>query len=199
MYALKRHSIRRHLNRGKCCAGADPSIARRVYLRDFVKTDFDAVLAYSSIARHPYLFRTATATARGVYRGAAGFAAGAASTRFELAVEKACPAGHRRLRPVLHRAQCHRLGYMLGNADWGKGYATEIALTLVDAAFFDLRAERVISTVDVNNRASIRVLEKSACVGKRCFANTAAPRSLVGLHLFILAPSLGASRVDYAP
>ena len=52
------------------------------------------------------------------------------------------------------------LGYMLAHADWGKGYATEIALALADAAFFDLRAERVISTVDVNNQASMRVLEK---------------------------------------
>ena len=52
------------------------------------------------------------------------------------------------------------LGYMLGTPDWGKGFATEIALALIDAAFFDLRAERVISTVDVNNKASIRVLEK---------------------------------------
>ena len=52
------------------------------------------------------------------------------------------------------------LGYMLGTPDWGKGFATEIALALIDAAFFDLRAERVISTVDVNNKASIHVLEK---------------------------------------
>ena len=49
---------------------------------------------------------------------------------------------------------------MLGTADWGKGFATEIALALLHAAFCDLRAERVISTVDINNRASIRVLEK---------------------------------------
>jgi len=52
------------------------------------------------------------------------------------------------------------LGYMLDAEQWGKGYATEIALALVDAAFLDLRAQRVISTVDVNNAASIRVLEK---------------------------------------
>jgi len=49
---------------------------------------------------------------------------------------------------------------MLSAEQWGKGYATEIASALVDAAFFELRADRVISTVDVNNGASIRVLEK---------------------------------------
>ena len=49
---------------------------------------------------------------------------------------------------------------MLGHRYWDRGYATEVELTLTDAAFQQLRAERVISTVDVNNRASIRVLEK---------------------------------------
>ena len=81
-------------------------------------------------------------------------------TRFELAVEEiasgkligACDLS-------LIESNVVDLGYMLA-AQWGKGYATEIALALVDAAFFDLRAQRVISTVDVNNAASIRVLEK---------------------------------------
>jgi len=81
--------------------------------------------------------------------------------RFELAVEEkdsgqvigACDLS-------LIESNVVDLGYMLSVEQWGKGYATEIALALVDAAFFDLRALRVISTVDVNNAASIRVLEK---------------------------------------
>ena len=50
---------------------------------------------------------------------------------------------------------------MLAQEHWGKGYATEISLRLLQAAFLELHAERVISTVDINNRASIRVLEKA--------------------------------------
>jgi RimJ/RimL family protein N-acetyltransferase len=53
------------------------------------------------------------------------------------------------------------LGYMLRRNVWGRGYATEIARALLTAGFKDLRLERVISTVDVRNTASIRVLEKT--------------------------------------
>ncbi len=41
---------------------------------------------------------------------------------------------------------------MLAHQDWGRGIATEISLALIDAAFFDLRADRVISTVDGQQR-----------------------------------------------
>jgi RimJ/RimL family protein N-acetyltransferase len=82
-------------------------------------------------------------------------------TRFELAVEEGETG---RLIGACDLSLIERdvvdLGYMLGHPDWGKGYATEIALALADAAFFDLRADRIISTVDVNNQASMRVLEK---------------------------------------
>jgi ribosomal-protein-alanine N-acetyltransferase len=53
------------------------------------------------------------------------------------------------------------LGYMLRRSAWGRGYATEIARALLTAGFKDLRLERVISTVDVRNAASIHVLEKT--------------------------------------
>ena len=58
---------------------------------------------------------------------------------------------------------------------------------LVDAAFFDLRADRVISTVDVNNAASIRVLEK---IGMRWEAvyrkHRRAKNRWWDCHLFVL-------------
>jgi RimJ/RimL family protein N-acetyltransferase len=113
-----------------------PVRTARLNLREFVAADFAAVHAYSLDPR-------------------------VTRTRFELAVEEiatgkligACDLS-------LIESNVVDLGYMLGADEWGKGYATEIALALVDAAFFDLRAQRVISTVDVNNAASIRVLEK---------------------------------------
>jgi RimJ/RimL family protein N-acetyltransferase len=79
------------------------------------------------------------------------------------------------------------LGYMLEAEQWGKGYATEIASALIDAAFCDLRADRVISTVDVNNSASIRVLEK---IGMRWEAvyrkHRRAKNRWWDCHLFVL-------------
>ena len=109
-------------------------------------------------------------------------------TRFELAVEEiASGARDRRLRLVVHRTQCGRLGIHAGHDDWGKGYATEIALALVDAAFFDLRADRVISTVDVNNRASIRVLEKIGMRWEAVFRkHRRAKNRWWDCHLFVL-------------
>jgi ribosomal-protein-alanine N-acetyltransferase len=154
-----------------------PVRTERLILREFVKSDFDAVFAYSSDPKVTrYLFfgpRDADATAEYLEELLASQIE-QPRIRFELAVEEttsgrvigACDLS-------LIEANVVDLGYMLGTPDWGKGYATEISLALLEAAFRELRAERVISTVDVNNGASIRVLEK---IGMRCFASTAAPR-----------------------
>jgi [ribosomal protein S5]-alanine N-acetyltransferase len=141
-----------------------PVRTARLSLREFVATDFAAVHAYSSDPRVTrYLFfgpRDEDSTAEYLEELLASQRE-QPRTRFELAVVEiasgkligACDLS-------LIEASVVDLGYMLGAKQWGKGYATEIALALVDAAFFDLRAQRVISTVDVNNAASIRVLEK---------------------------------------
>jgi [ribosomal protein S5]-alanine N-acetyltransferase len=141
-----------------------PVRTARLSLREFVASDFDAVLAYSSDPRVTrYLFfgpRDADSTAE-YLEGLLASQRELPRTRFELAVEEIATAqliGACDLSLI--EAKVVDLGYMLDAQQWGKGYATEIALALVDAAFFELRADRVISTVDVNNGASIRVLEK---------------------------------------
>jgi [ribosomal protein S5]-alanine N-acetyltransferase len=52
------------------------------------------------------------------------------------------------------------LGYTLARAAWGKGYATELGLALVDYAFTVLRVPRVVAQVEPANSASRRVLAK---------------------------------------
>jgi RimJ/RimL family protein N-acetyltransferase len=52
------------------------------------------------------------------------------------------------------------LGYWLGVAYWGRGFATEAVRALIDHAFGDLEHEALISGARVNNPASRRVLEK---------------------------------------
>jgi [ribosomal protein S5]-alanine N-acetyltransferase len=141
-----------------------PVLTARLCLREFVPGDFDAVHAYSADPRVTrYLFfgpRDAESTAE-YLEGIIASQREIPRTRFELAVEETAS---KRVIGACDLSLIERdvvdLGYMLGACDWGKGYATEIALSLIDAAFCDLRAERVISTVDVNNRASIHVLEK---------------------------------------
>src|SRR5258708_32281723 len=76
-----------------------------------------------------------------------------------------------------------------------------MALALIDAAFFDLRGERVISTVDVNNGASIRVLEKIGMRWEAVFRkHRRAKNRWWDCHLFVLPREVWeASRVNYAP
>jgi ribosomal-protein-alanine N-acetyltransferase len=141
-----------------------PIRTARLHLREFVASDFQAVHAYSSDPRVTrFLFfgpRDEESTAEYLEELLASQRE-QPRTRFELAVEElssgqligACDLS-------LIESNVVDLGYMLAAAQWGRGYATEIAVKLIDAAFLELRAQRVISTVDVNNAASIRVLEK---------------------------------------
>ncbi len=136
----------------------------RLHLREFVESDFDAVLAYSSDPRVTrYLFfgpRDADSTAE-YLQELLESQREQPRVRFELGVEESASG---RLIGACDLSLIERnvadLGYMLEMNAWGKGYATEIATSLLEAAFLQLRADRVISTVDVNNGASIRVLEK---------------------------------------
>ncbi|SKC41431.1 GNAT family N-acetyltransferase [Krasilnikoviella flava] len=52
------------------------------------------------------------------------------------------------------------LGYCLGEATWGHGYATEAAHALLRWAFDTLDLNRVQSETDTRNAASARVLQK---------------------------------------
>ncbi|GAC1304359.1 MAG: GNAT family protein [Steroidobacteraceae bacterium] len=141
-----------------------PLATSRLTLREFVAADYDAVFAYSSDPRvTKYLFfgprdqHATTDYLEGLLRSQEE----RPRTRFELAVTEAATG---RVIGACDLSLIERnvvdLGYMLGFAHWRKGYATEIARALMDAAFVHLRAERIISTVEVHNRASIRVLEK---------------------------------------
>ena len=52
------------------------------------------------------------------------------------------------------------IGYRLARSFWGKGYATEAALAVRDYAFDTLGLTRLITMIDPQNVASIRVAEK---------------------------------------
>jgi RimJ/RimL family protein N-acetyltransferase len=60
-----------------------------------------------------------------------------------------------------------RLGeiyYKLRPLYWGKGYATEVAKTLIKSGFEDFDLHKVEAGVATENRASIRVLEKAGMI-----------------------------------
>jgi RimJ/RimL family protein N-acetyltransferase len=168
-----------------------PVRTARLNLREFVAADFDAVHAYSSDPRVTrYLFfgpRDEDSTAEYLEELLASQRE-QPRTRFELAVEEQLTG---RLIGACDLSWIEGnvvdLGYMLEAEKWGKGYATEIARALVVGAFHELRAERVVSTVDVNNAASIRVLEK---IGMRWEAvyrrHRRAKNRWWDCHLFVL-------------
>ena len=141
-----------------------PIRTERLLLREFTSEDLAGLHAFSSDPRVTrYLFFGPRDK-----DGSADYLQGLIEsqrenprTRFELAVVETASdevIGACDLSLIEHGVA--DLGYMLAHEHWGKGYATEISLRLLQVAFLELRAERVISTVDINNRASIRVLEK---------------------------------------
>jgi RimJ/RimL family protein N-acetyltransferase len=62
---------------------------------------------------------------------------------------------------TLHPAAEAEIGYLLAPACWGQGLGTELAVALVRTAFEQLRAVRVLSTVEVHNARSLKVLDKA--------------------------------------
>lgn len=61
------------------------------------------------------------------------------------------------------------LGYRLHRSAWGKGYATEGSRALIDKAFRELGARRVVANAMLVNEASWRVMEKSGMRRVRIF------------------------------
>lgn len=51
------------------------------------------------------------------------------------------------------------LGYTLAHCAWGKGYAREAVSRLLDYLFRELNLHRIVADCDIENTASIRLLE----------------------------------------
>ena len=52
------------------------------------------------------------------------------------------------------------IGYAFGKAYWGKGYAFEACRAVIEYAFKELRIKRIVIGADLENRRSIRLLER---------------------------------------
>jgi RimJ/RimL family protein N-acetyltransferase len=101
----------------------------------------------------------------GYYESAPGYG-------FWAAIEKASSAfiGWFHLRPADdERPDEPELGYRLLASAWGKGYATEGSLALIERAFRELGAERVTAGTMAVNSASRRVMEKAGLRYVRTF------------------------------
>lgn len=74
------------------------------------------------------------------------------------------------------------LGYRLRRDAWGRGYATEGARALLDRAFGELDARRVVATTYEHNLASRRVMAKLGMTLARRFRYT--PEELAAADTF---------------
>ena len=113
---------------------------------------------------------------------------------WELGVED--PAGQRLIGAcdlTLHPGREAEIGYLLTPDCWGRGFATEIAAALLRAAFGQLQAVRVLSTVEIHNARSIKVLEKAGLRWEATLRRHArAHRKWWDVHLYTV------SREDWA-
>jgi RimJ/RimL family protein N-acetyltransferase len=134
-------------------------------LRPFIPADVEAIHpVYSDpeVMRHvgdgPVAGREETARVVGEYiaqQERQGFSFWAVVER-----DSGTVIGDAGLYPLDGRGPEVELGYTLGRAWWGHGYATEAARALLDAAFGELGLDEVVAVADPANAASIRVLDK---------------------------------------
>jgi RimJ/RimL family protein N-acetyltransferase len=89
--------------------------------------------------------------------------------------------GNASIRPRPENSQETEIGYMLMPAEWGKGFATEIARALVRFGYDELGLKTVYATVDVENDDSIRVLEKCGMTQLRIEYDELGPFYLYGI------------------
>lgn len=68
-----------------------------------------------------------------------------------------------------------QVGYRLFEADWGKGYATEMSIALLRYGFTTLRLPMLMANAALDNKASQHALLKSGLLrkGERAFAHPA--------------------------
>jgi RimJ/RimL family protein N-acetyltransferase len=169
-----------------------PIQTNRLTLREFRAADLASVIAFSGdprVTRYMFFGPRDQEASREYLDNVLESQSERPRTRFELAVENR---GTGLVIGACDLSMIERdvidLGYMLEHASWGLGFATELALALTDAAFYDLSAERVISTVDINNKASVNVLEKTGMQWEATFRKARrAKNRWWDCHLYVLA------------
>ena len=69
--------------------------------------------------------------------------------------------GNASIRPMVERRENREIGYYLREPEWDKGFGTELAKRLVEYGFETMGLPAVYATVDYENLASRRILEKA--------------------------------------
>jgi RimJ/RimL family protein N-acetyltransferase len=147
---------------------AVPILTPRLFLRPFEPGDLEPLLVFhsdpASVRYVPFPPRDRAGMASALAQKISHTMLLAESDRLELAVVSAADQTvigdvMLALRSVQHETV--EVGYMFSPASTGHGYATETVRALLDLAFLQLRARRVIARVDLRNAPSRAVLERA--------------------------------------
>jgi len=74
------------------------------------------------------------------------------------------------------------LGFLFRSSVWGQGYGTEVAVSVVNFCVDVAGLTRLIATVDIDHRPSIRVLEKAGFLFERTVEDENEPYHLYALN-----------------
>jgi RimJ/RimL family protein N-acetyltransferase len=144
-----------------------PVLTPRLFLRQFESGDLEPLLVFhsdpASVRYVPFPPRDLAGMASALAQKISHTSLLADGDRLELAVvttadETVIGDVMLALRSVEHETV--EVGYIFSPASTGHGYATEAVRALLDVAFFQLRARRVIARVDVRNSPSRALLER---------------------------------------
>jgi len=138
----------------------------RLQLREFIADDWHAVYAYQSDARYLRYYPWDGVTPAQAQAFVTRFIAqqqAAPRTRFQLAITLRTTReliGNCGVRMDAAEAVEGDIGYELAPWQWGHGYATEAAATMVEFGFGALGLHRIWAECIADNTASAHVLEK---------------------------------------
>ena len=138
----------------------------RLVLREFVADDWPDVLAYQRDPRYLRLYAWTDRTeaeARDFVQMFLDQQADQPRSKFQLAITLSDGGrliGNCGVRRKAENDWEADIGYELAPERWGRGYATEAALAIVDFGFRELELHRISSWCIADNAASARVLER---------------------------------------
>jgi RimJ/RimL family protein N-acetyltransferase len=142
-------------------------VTARLVLREFETDDWPAVLAYQRDPRYlkfyPWTDRTETEV-RNFVQVFMDQQVEQPRRKFQLAItlpDDGRVIGNCGIRRKNGNDREADIGFELAPEYWGRGYATEAAIAIVDFGFRELRLHRISSWCIADNTASARVLERA--------------------------------------
>lgn len=152
-------------------------ITARLLLREFRTTDLDSLAAF---ANHPDMRRFEKgipdyATARNFLERAILKACETPRTSYYLAITvppKDKIIGRISLTSQNSEIREWEIGWAVRKDDWQKGYASEAAHRMLDFAFNQLNAHRVVAFCHAENTASVKVMKKISMKNEGCLRQT---------------------------